>query len=211
MKHYTLAMDPPWNERGGGKIKRGADRHYPLLKDNHELKFVLEGSELWPELEKDDTASLWMWATANFLYDAMRLMGMLGFEYVTNVVWVKAEMAREVWARNEMSIDCLEEVVVIPQAPGLGQRVRMCHEHLLYGRMGKVPSPPPENRMPSVIYAPRARHSAKPQEAYDVIERHEEGVLCSLLDREGSQAEHERVEFFAREPRERWLVWGNEV
>ena len=25
-------MDPPWLERGGGKIKRGADRHYPVLK-----------------------------------------------------------------------------------------------------------------------------------------------------------------------------------
>lgn len=24
----TIYMDPNWNERGGGKIKRGADRHY---------------------------------------------------------------------------------------------------------------------------------------------------------------------------------------
>lgn len=31
--HYTTVVaDPPWNERGGGKIKRGADRHYPLMK-----------------------------------------------------------------------------------------------------------------------------------------------------------------------------------
>ena len=25
-------MDPPWYETGGGKIKRGADRHYDLVK-----------------------------------------------------------------------------------------------------------------------------------------------------------------------------------
>lgn len=31
-KQYgTILADPPWPERGGGKIKRGADRHYPLM------------------------------------------------------------------------------------------------------------------------------------------------------------------------------------
>ena len=32
-------MDPPWEEKGGGKSKRGADRHYPVL-EKHEI--VLE-------------------------------------------------------------------------------------------------------------------------------------------------------------------------
>lgn len=27
----TILIDAPWPERGGGKIKRGADRHYPLM------------------------------------------------------------------------------------------------------------------------------------------------------------------------------------
>lgn len=31
-KYKTIYADPPWMERGGGKIKRGADRHYPLMK-----------------------------------------------------------------------------------------------------------------------------------------------------------------------------------
>lgn len=31
MKYHTIYADPPWMERGGGKIKRGADRHYPLM------------------------------------------------------------------------------------------------------------------------------------------------------------------------------------
>jgi hypothetical protein len=30
--YSTILMDPPWNETGGGKIKRGADKHYPLVK-----------------------------------------------------------------------------------------------------------------------------------------------------------------------------------
>ena len=31
-KYKTIYADPAWNEVGGGKIKRGADRHYPLIK-----------------------------------------------------------------------------------------------------------------------------------------------------------------------------------
>ena len=31
-KYKTIYADPPWLESGGGKIKRGADRHYSLMK-----------------------------------------------------------------------------------------------------------------------------------------------------------------------------------
>ena len=31
-KYRTIYADPPWHEKGGGKIKRGADRHYPLMR-----------------------------------------------------------------------------------------------------------------------------------------------------------------------------------
>ena len=31
-KYKTIYCDPAWNETGGGKIKRGADRHYVLMK-----------------------------------------------------------------------------------------------------------------------------------------------------------------------------------
>lgn len=203
MKHWTLAVDAPWNEQGGGKIKRGADRHYPLLKSNDDIKTVLEGSGLWPDLEEGDTASLWLWATANFLDDAIRLCGMLGFEYVTNAVWVKAAFTED--------RDRTPHGIVYPQAPGLGQRLRMCHEHLLYARAGKVPSPPPANRMPSVIYAPRSRHSAKPDEAFTLMEMHDSGVVSQLEGRVTAVCEWERLEFFARGPREYWDVWGNEV
>lgn len=30
----TIYADLPWYEIGGGKIKRGADRHYSLMKTN---------------------------------------------------------------------------------------------------------------------------------------------------------------------------------
>ena len=31
-RYKTILADPPWPEHGGGKSKRGADRHYPLMK-----------------------------------------------------------------------------------------------------------------------------------------------------------------------------------
>ena len=30
-KYKTIYADPPWPEKGGGKIKRGADKHYNLM------------------------------------------------------------------------------------------------------------------------------------------------------------------------------------
>ena len=29
--YRCVVIDPPWLERGAGKVKRGADRHYELL------------------------------------------------------------------------------------------------------------------------------------------------------------------------------------
>ena len=30
-RYKTIYIDPPWEEKGGGKIKRGADKHYNLM------------------------------------------------------------------------------------------------------------------------------------------------------------------------------------
>ncbi len=30
--YKTIIADPPWPESGGGKVKRGADKHYGLMK-----------------------------------------------------------------------------------------------------------------------------------------------------------------------------------
>ena len=44
MKYKTIYADPPWNEQGGGKIKRGADRHYSLMKTSEimDMKSFIE-------------------------------------------------------------------------------------------------------------------------------------------------------------------------
>ena len=171
-----ISTDPPWAENGSGKVKRGANRHYATMKtadiiDVHRRYFA--------EVGGPDPAGclLWMWATSNHLLDAIEVMQALGFRYVTSMVWVKVTSTGK------------------PHV-GLGQRTRQRHELLLLGVMGKVAIPAPPDRPDSVIVAARGKHSEKPQDAYDRIQR-----ACA----------GPRLEVFGRAAREGWTVVGNEA
>lgn len=57
-----------------------------------------------------------------------------------------------------------------PQSPGMGQWSRCEHEYLFVCRRGNVQTPDTKSRPRSTIYAPKREHSAKPDEAWQVIE-----------------------------------------
>lgn len=82
-KYRTIYIDPPWPERGGGKIKRGADKHYSLMS-------VAEIKAL-PVAQLADRAGchLYCWATNNYLPAAIDCIRAWGFEYVTTITWMK--------------------------------------------------------------------------------------------------------------------------
>ena len=67
-KYQTIYADPPWWETGGGKIKRGADRHYQLMKTPEIIALPV------PELIAPDGCHLYLWATNNHLKDAFAVM-----------------------------------------------------------------------------------------------------------------------------------------
>ena len=75
-KYKTIYADPPWYEQGGGKIKRGADKHYALMKTEEIKKFPV--AEL-----ADENCHLYLWATNNHLPDAFAVMETWGFRYIT--------------------------------------------------------------------------------------------------------------------------------
>ena len=155
-EYRTIVMDPPWMERGGGRIKRGADRHYRLLR-TVDMPRVIYQSGVWNPAED---CHLYVWATANHLPDALWLIDALGFRYVTNAVWTKPRV-------------------------GLGQYFRMQHEHLLLAVRGSGPAVRTDDRtIRSVIQAPRTRHSRKPVEAYDTIVKRSHGPYLELFARE---------------------------
>ena len=156
--YSTILADPPWNERGGGKIKRGADRHYPLMKEP-EIKALM--SE-WLDQCVAENAHLYMWVTNNYLPHGLRVLEHLGFRYVTNVVWVKSRI-------------------------GLGRYFRGQHELCLFAVRGRgFAVRKPANNIPSLIgrqLIKPERHSQKPLEAYEMIEARSEGPYLELFAR----------------------------
>ena len=61
-KYKTIYADPPWLERGGGKIKRGADKHYELMKTADIMALPVKDLA-------EDNCHLYLWTTNNFLQD----------------------------------------------------------------------------------------------------------------------------------------------
>lgn len=82
-KYKTIYLDPPWQESGGGKIKRGADRHYNLMSMRE-----IEALPV-PQLADENGCHLYMWVTNNFLEKAFALLKKWCFEYVTLITWQK--------------------------------------------------------------------------------------------------------------------------
>jgi N6-adenosine-specific RNA methylase IME4 len=124
------------------------------------------------ELACDD-AVLFLWTTGPHLEEALGVVKAWGFRYATNICWVKDQI-------------------------GLGYYVRNQHETLLVATRGDMPAPPPPQRPPSVISAPRREHSRKPDEAYEWIER--------------MYPDLPKIELFARGVgRLGWSAWGNEA
>jgi N6-adenosine-specific RNA methylase IME4 len=181
--HRCLLMDPPWPERGGGQSKRGADRHYPLLSPKQILD-VISNANVGPC--DPEGCHLWLWVTNNYLQDGLWLMEQLGFRYISNVAWVKAEPVAD---GAEIFGDAKKFRL---QKTGLGQYLRGLHELLLFGVLGKLPA---VEAGQTVICAPRREHSRKPEEAYYLIEKVSPGP---------------RLEMFARYARQGWDYWGNE-
>ena len=120
-------------------------------------------------------AVLFLWGTNPKLPDAFKVIESWGFRYVTCMVWVKDRF-------------------------GMGCYGRQQHELLLIAKRGKgLPVPRRKNRPPSVIFAKRRKHSAKPF------------VVHKLIEQMYPEYENDRLEMFARKARRGWLRWGNQA
>lgn len=183
MKYRTIYADPPWSEFGGGQIKRGADRHYPLMRTRDIAALQLCAPERWfhnlgvHQVVEDD-AHLYLWATNNKLLDALEVVRAWGFEYKTLITWAKDKF-------------------------GLGQYYRGQTEHVIFATRGVCPYRVGENgkraqgrTLIDGFDAPRGEHSVKPEVMRKWIESVSPGPY---------------LELFARRRVEGWDAWGNEV
>lgn len=80
---------------------------------------------------------------------------------------------------------------------GLGQWVRARHEFLFIGTRGDIKTPADADKPDSVLEYPRREHSQKPDEVYEIVER--------------MFPELRKIELFARNEREGWSSWGDEL
>lgn len=112
------------------------------------------------------------------------------------------------WTTNPMLEDALKvmaawgfkyktNMVWVKNRMGVGFYFRGQHELLLLGVKGNVHAPQQTNRFSSVLESRVRNHSQKPREAYEIIEK--------------MYPEAKFLELFARERRERWESWGNEL
>jgi len=105
--YRCVYLDPPWPERGGGKIKRGADRHYDTLTVRKIVE-TIDKALGWGDhgpgpcsyLHVADNAHCWMWVTDNYLRHGLTVMEGMGFRYKRTLVWVKISPGNiEKWAK----------------------------------------------------------------------------------------------------------------
>lgn len=112
---------------------------------------------------------LWLWATVPMLPQALEVMAAWGFNYQSQFAWNKDRAGIGYWNRNQ-------------------------HELLLVGTRGDVPAPAPGTQWSSAIYAPRGKHSEKPEICYELIEAYFPNLP--------------KIELYARKRRPEWSAWG---
>jgi len=149
-KYQVIYADPPWQYDNSG-FTNSAESQYPTMKTADICK--LQISDL-----SDETSILFLWATNPLLLDALRVMKAWGFEYKTNIAWIK------------------------DRGRGYSWYVKSKHELLLVGT--KKETPHPATKPDSCFEADRGDvHSRKPEIAYEIIESMYPGKKIELFAR----------------------------
>jgi N6-adenosine-specific RNA methylase IME4 len=187
MKFKTIIADPPvpfetWGKRPGGTDSRSAEAHYKTMT--------------WAELNglgecinavAEDNACLFLWMCQPLLIETLEMARQWGFTYRTKAFsWVKTYTNRSsffvgmgYWTRANT-----EDVLLFTR--GNPKRVRKDVYQVLATLEGDTPA----------VIAPMTKHSEKPEEVQDRIERLVPGPY---------------LELFGRRRRPGWSVVGNEV
>lgn len=168
-RYGVIVADPEWRFEPWSRTT-GMDR----AADNHYPTSCLEviASRDVDSIAAGDSA-LGLWSTVPMLREALAVMEAWGFEYKTHWAWAKDRIGTGYWNRN-------------------------AHEIFLLGTRGKIPAPAMGTQWKSIIEAPAARHSAKPEIFLQMMEQYFPTLPKIELNRRGA-------------PRSGWDAWGNET
>lgn len=131
----VVYCDPAWQYSNSG-FDMSANNHYMTMPTEDMAKIPVKGI-------LDTNAVCFMWATNPLLKDAIWLMEQWGFEYKTNIAWIKKRHTAGFYVYGQ-------------------------HELLLIGVKGSML--PIGEKPTSVIYGENNKHSRKPESVYKLIE-----------------------------------------
>ncbi len=184
-----IVADPPWKYRdkvnsetmnhvhrfgyGADKIRgrRGAEGYYPTMAMDQILALPVGGMA-----EKD--AHLYLWTTNAFMVEGHQVCKAWGFTPRTILTLAKGRVTD-----NRLSLQI-----------GMGSYLRNVTEHVIFAVRGSLRCN--VKNVPTLLLAPRSRHSEKPYAFYYLVERCTDGPY---------------LELFARRKRPGWASWGNEI
>ncbi len=171
----TILADPPW--RFQNRTGKMAPEHLRLAR--YETMGFEEIEALPVDAVCAEKAHLYLWVPNALLAEGLAVMAAWGFEYKTNLVWLKT--------RKDGG----------PDGRGVGFYFRNVTEMVLFGIRGKDNRTLAPGRRQVNFMAERKReHSRKPEQLFEIIEECSPGPW---------------VELFARNEREGWHQWGNEL
>jgi len=148
----VILADPPWQYDNSG-FNQSAESMYPTM----DLDSICDLAPMVNEWSTPHTV-LFLWATNPLLREALGVMDAWGFNYKTNLAWIK------------------------DRGRGKGWFLKSKHELLLIGVRSETPQP--KVRPNSAFEAARpSRHSQKPEMAYKLIEKMYDGQRLEMFSR----------------------------
>ena len=186
MTFATIVADPPWEVKagrafGGYTVVNGKQIWAPAATAAaRPLPYPTMTVPAIAALQVPaaDDAHLYLWTINRYVDEAFDVARAWGFKYSTLLTWAKN-----------------------PKGGGLGGCYGISSEYVLFCRRGKLGAKCGINTTWFNWKRPydergKPKHSAKPPEFYEMVERVSPGPY---------------LEMFARQPRVGWSVWGNEV
>lgn len=166
----VLVADPPWRFSDAlPGAGRGAEKHYRCLPTS-------EICSMWTPIESERNAVLFLWRVAAMVEDACKVARAWGFVPKAELVWEKLTRKGNPFF-------------------GMGRYTRSAHEVCMICVRGSCP--PAIRNVRSRFAAKVGRHSEKPDEFYELVER--------------MYPRAERYELFARIVRPGWRQFGLEL
>lgn len=167
----VILADPPWHYRNQG-TRAAAAKHYRTIRRS-------DLEHLPVQYFAADRCALFLWATWPNMKTAFKVMDAWGFKYKTLAwEWFKTNKAGDKFVM------------------GLGNYSRSNPEPCLLGFRGK-PIPVKDKGVEAWMTAPRRKHSQKPDEQYEKIERLYPDVP--------------KLELFATQIWPGWDAWGDQI